>query len=36
MAVVFMTAWPVTTDAVDAVRKFGGVDYWKNRSTKTA
>ncbi|EGD60403.1 response regulator receiver [Novosphingobium nitrogenifigens DSM 19370] len=27
MAVVFMTAWPVTTDAVDAVRKFGGVDY---------
>lgn len=26
-AVVFMTAWPVTADAVDAIRRHGGVDY---------
>lgn len=26
-AIVFMTAWPSTVDAVDAVRRHGGVDY---------
>lgn len=26
-AIVFMTAWPHTSDAVDAVRLHGGVDY---------
>lgn len=24
---VFMTAWPTTAHAVDAVRRFGGIDY---------
>ncbi len=27
VGVVFMTAWPTTADAVDAVRRFGGFDY---------
>ena len=27
VALVFMTAWPTTADAVDAVRRYGGVDY---------
>jgi len=27
VAVVFMTAWASTPDAVDAVRKYGGIDY---------
>ena len=27
VAVVFMTAWASTSDAVDAVRKHGGIDY---------
>jgi FixJ family two-component response regulator len=27
MALVFMTAWPTTADAVDAVRRHGGLDY---------
>jgi FixJ family two-component response regulator len=27
VAVVFMTAWPKSTAAVDAVRAFGGTDY---------
>ncbi|WP_159980627.1 MULTISPECIES: response regulator transcription factor [unclassified Novosphingobium] len=26
-ALVFMTAWPTTTHAVDAVRRHGGLDY---------
>lgn len=26
-AFVFMTAWPTTTHAVDAIRRHGGVDY---------
>nr|WP_205479333.1 response regulator [Sphingomonas arenae] len=26
-AIVFMTAWPSTSSAVDAVRRFGGLDY---------
>lgn len=25
--VIFMTAWPTTADAVDAIRRFGGFDY---------
>jgi len=27
VALVFMTAWPTTTHAVDAVRRHGGLDY---------
>lgn len=27
VAMVFMTAWPTTADAVDSVRRFGGFDY---------
>ncbi|KHK93581.1 response regulator transcription factor [Novosphingobium malaysiense] len=27
VALVFMTAWPTTADAVDAVRRYGGLDY---------
>ncbi|MBT0669199.1 response regulator [Novosphingobium profundi] len=27
IALVFMTAWPTTSHAVDAVRRHGGVDY---------
>lgn len=27
VALVFMTAWPTTSDAVDAVRHHGGLDY---------
>lgn len=27
VALIFMTAWPRTTHAVDAVRRFGGLDY---------
>jgi two-component system response regulator FixJ len=26
-AIIFMTAWPKTSAAVDAIRNFGGVDY---------
>ena len=26
-SIVFMTAWPATSDAVDAIRRHGGVDY---------
>lgn len=26
-AIIFMTAWPTTANAVDAVRCYGGVDY---------
>lgn len=26
-AIIFMTAWPKTSAAVDAIREFGGVDY---------
>lgn len=26
-AVLFMTAWPHTADAVDAIRRYGGIDY---------
>ena len=26
-AIVFMTAWPTTANAVDAVRTYGGLDY---------
>lgn len=26
-AVLFMTAWPHTADAVDAIRRHGGIDY---------
>jgi FixJ family two-component response regulator len=27
VAIIFMTAWPTTSDAVDAVRRHGGMDY---------
>lgn len=27
VALVFMTAWPTTAHAVDAVRRYGGLDY---------
>lgn len=27
VAIVFMTAWPTTANAVDAVRRYGGLDY---------
>lgn len=27
VAILFMTAWPRTADAVDAIRELGGVDY---------
>ncbi|MBD8617666.1 FixJ family two-component response regulator [Sphingomonas sp. PP-CE-3G-477] len=27
VAIVFMTAWPTTTHAVDSVRRHGGLDY---------
>lgn len=26
-AIVFMTAWPTTANAVDSVRRYGGLDY---------
>ncbi len=26
-AIIFMTAWPTTSAAVDAIRQFGGIDY---------
>lgn len=26
-AIIFMTAWPTTGNAVDAVRRYGGLDY---------
>ena len=26
-AIIFMTAWPATSAAVDAIRNFGGIDY---------
>lgn len=27
VAIIFMTAWPKTADAVEAIRHFGGLDY---------
>lgn len=27
MAIIFMTAWPTTANAVDSVRRYGGLDY---------
>jgi len=27
VAIVFMTVWPTTADAVDSVRRYGGLDY---------
>jgi len=27
VAIVFMTAWPTTANAVDAIRRYGGLDY---------
>lgn len=27
VAIIFMTAWPTTANAVDAVRRYGGLDY---------
>ena len=27
VAIIFMTAWPTTANAVDAVRHYGGLDY---------
>ncbi|MFV1920944.1 LuxR C-terminal-related transcriptional regulator, partial [Sphingomonas sp. MJ1 (PH-R8)] len=27
IAIVFMTAWPTTANAVDSVRRYGGLDY---------
>jgi RNA polymerase sigma factor (sigma-70 family) len=27
VAIIFMTAWPMTGHAVDAVRRYGGLDY---------
>ncbi|MBB3912724.1 response regulator transcription factor [Sphingomonas desiccabilis] len=27
LAIVFMTAWPTTANAVDSVRRYGGLDY---------
>ena len=26
-AIIFMTAWPTTASAVDAIRRYGGLDY---------
>jgi FixJ family two-component response regulator len=26
-AIVFMTAWPTTANAVDSIRRYGGIDY---------
>lgn len=26
-AIVFMTAWPTTSSAVDSIRQYGGIDY---------
>lgn len=26
-AIIFVTAWPTTADAVDAIRRHGGIDY---------
>ena len=26
-AIIFMTAWPTTASAVDAIRRYGGIDY---------
>lgn len=26
-AIIFMTAWPTTANAVDSIRRFGGLDY---------
>jgi FixJ family two-component response regulator len=26
-AIIFMTAWPTTANAVDAIRRYGGLDY---------
>ena len=26
-AIIFMTAWPITANAVDSVRRYGGLDY---------
>jgi FixJ family two-component response regulator len=27
VAIIFMTAWPTTSSAVDSVRRYGGLDY---------
>lgn len=27
VSIIFITAWPTTSDAVDSVRKFSGIDY---------
>jgi FixJ family two-component response regulator len=27
VAIVFMTAWPTTSNAVDSIRQYGGLDY---------
>ncbi|HUD93298.1 response regulator transcription factor [Sphingobium sp.] len=27
MAIIFMTAWPTTANAVDSIRRYGGLDY---------
>lgn len=27
VAIIFMTAWPTTANAVDAIRRYGGLDY---------
>ncbi|MGN7161914.1 response regulator transcription factor [Sphingomonas sp. SAFR-052] len=27
VAIIFMTAWPTTANAVDSVRRYGGLDY---------
>lgn len=26
-AIIFMTAWPTTANAVDSIRRYGGIDY---------
>jgi FixJ family two-component response regulator len=26
-AIIFMTAWPTTSSAVDSIRRYGGIDY---------
>jgi two-component system response regulator FixJ len=27
VALIFMTAWPTTANAVDSIRRYGGLDY---------
>ncbi|MBB3912564.1 CheY-like chemotaxis protein [Sphingomonas desiccabilis] len=35
IAIVFMTAWPTTANAVDSVRRYGGLDYLETARRST-